>query len=69
MSLPKTMTPSLVKKLNVACNTFKQVCDESCDKLGWCDACWIAAGGGAQETGSSVGRTQAIPGVDGSNPS
>lgn len=44
--LPKTMSDSLIRKLNEACASFVDVCDKErdCDNLGWCEACWIAAG-------------------------
>lgn len=49
MSLPKNLTPSLIRKLNDACKVFRQArgpeCD--CDEVGWCDPCWIMAGGGS----------------------
>lgn len=45
MALPKTMSDSLIKRLNEACAAFVDVCDRErdCDDLGWCEACWIAA--------------------------
>lgn len=48
MSLPKTMSDSLIKRLNEACAAFVGVCDRErdCYNLGWCEACWIAAKGG-----------------------
>lgn len=60
--LPKTMSDSLIRKLNEACATFMDACDKErdCDNLGWCDACWIAVGSKAQDPGSSVGRADAI---------
>lgn len=45
MSLPKTMSESLINKLNKVCYSFGKLCDESCDNIGWCEACWIAVGG------------------------
>lgn len=48
--LPKTMSDSLIRKLNDACEAFRLVCSHSCDDLGWCDACWIAAGSDRMET-------------------
>ena len=49
MTLPKTLTPSLIAKLNEACEVFRKArgpeCD--CDEVGWCDACWLMAGGGS----------------------
>lgn len=46
MPLPKTMSDSLIKRLNEACAAFVDVCDRErdCDDLGWCEACWIASG-------------------------
>lgn len=67
MTLPKTMSDSLVKKLNNACIAFQGSCDLKCDKIGWCDACWIAVGGEARKSSSSVGRAPAIQGVDSSS--
>lgn len=46
MSLPKTLTPKLIKELNKACEVFMDLCDCECDNVGWCDACWIVVGGG-----------------------
>lgn len=45
MSLPKTLSDSLVARLNSACTAFQGSCDLQCDDVGWCQACWIAAGG------------------------
>ena len=45
MSLPKTLSDSLIARLNSACDAFQGCCDLQCDKIGWCDACWIAVGG------------------------
>lgn len=42
--LPKTMSESLIKKLNEACKTFSQACGKECDDVGWCEACWIFVG-------------------------
>lgn len=46
MSLPMTMTDALIRRLEKACWDFQGICNGECDNLGWCDACWIAAGGG-----------------------
>ena len=48
MSLPKTLTPKLIKELNEACSAFRKARDKDCDcdDVGWCEACWIMAGGG-----------------------
>lgn len=47
MSLPKTLTPKLIGKLNEVCESFRRVqCENECDDVGWCDACWIVVGGG-----------------------
>lgn len=44
--LPKTLSDSLIRKLNAACASFVDVCDKDwdCDSLGWCQTCWILAG-------------------------
>lgn len=41
--LPNTLTPKLIKTLNVACDTFSEVCNCVCDDVGWCQACWVFA--------------------------
>lgn len=46
MTLPKTLSDSLIARLNSACDAFQGSCDLKCDKIGWCNACWIAVGGG-----------------------
>ena len=46
MGLPMTMTDALIRRLEKACLDFQGVCTGECDNLGWCEACWIAAGGG-----------------------
>ena len=49
MGLPKTLSDSLIAKLNSACDAFSRVCGHECEELGWCEACWIAAGSGRME--------------------
>lgn len=63
------MTEELINKLNSACQAFQGSCDLKCDKIGWCQACWIATGCEAQEPSSSVGRADAIHRVGGPSPS
>lgn len=46
MGLPKNLTPKLIKELNDACKAFSAVCNCECDDVGWCDTCWVIAGGG-----------------------
>ena len=55
MSLPKSLTPALIRKLNLACDrryeeaqrmgrfTESACCD--CISAGWCGACWDAVTG------------------------
>ena len=55
MTLPKSMSDSLIKKLNEACRVFKGACDRGCDGLGWCEACWLFAGAEKKDGGEDDG--------------
>lgn len=56
MPLPKNLSDSLIKKLNEACEVFNKTCNYGCDDLGWCDACWIAAGSEKRKDGDTDGK-------------
>ena len=63
MALPKTMTDSLVRKLNEACSTFSSVCNGDCGNLGWCDVCWVSAGsdeGDVPEAGLTANHAEEV---------
>jgi hypothetical protein len=49
MALSKTFTNSLIKKLNKACETFRPVCDQECENLGWCQSCWVVVKCGKED--------------------
>lgn len=42
MTLPKTFTDALIRRLNEACEARE--CEEECAHIGWCGACWEEAG-------------------------
>lgn len=58
MSLPKSLSDSLVKKLNAACSTFSGICDQTCDNIGWCETCWIAADSENGKDGDTDGKAK-----------
>lgn len=56
MTLQKTFTDALISRLNAACEARE--CDEECEHIGWCGACWSASlidktGGDAHGNGSA----------------
>jgi len=46
MTLPKTFSAALVRRLNAAC--AKTRCERACGGIGWCQGCWDALGGAAE---------------------
>lgn len=46
MTLPKTLTDSLMRRLKKACEKRKDGCEcaGECEHIGWCDGCWEEAG-------------------------
>ena len=46
MTLPKTFTPALIRRLGKACETRKDEgeCTGECEHIGWCHGCWEEAG-------------------------
>ena len=50
----QNLSDEKINRLNSACQAFQGSCDLECDKIGWCDACWIAAGGGEPLVGIAV---------------
>jgi hypothetical protein len=49
MTLPKTLTDSLMRRLNGICDAMKKAgeCDGSCCDIWFCDRCWERADAGA----------------------
>ena len=54
MTLPKTFTDSLIRRLNAACEARE--CDGECGHIGWCGACWERAGEPARDANRSRGK-------------
>lgn len=63
MTLPKTFSAALVRRLNAACAETQ--CECACGGIGWCQGCWDALGGishdGAEPEHGGVSRDGAEP--------
>ncbi|MGI6590363.1 MAG: hypothetical protein ACOX1O_01925 [Eggerthellaceae bacterium] len=58
MTLPKTFSDSLIRRLGKACEARKKAgeCTGECEHIGWCGACWERAGEPVRDANRSRGK-------------